>query len=112
VGWNTAAENCINAGGTLACVSNQDEFNAVTTLANQYGLDAVWVGGFRKSGSIVWLDGSSCSYFPWAAGEPNKNGQHFIMLAKGADGVWAYRDMADDGYTAYSGKVGYIMEKR
>lgn len=109
--WNKAADSCINAGGSLVCISNKDEFEAVTYLADQYNLEAVWVGAFRKSGNIVWLDGSSCSYFPWAAGEPSVNGQHFIMLVKGSDGTWAYRDMADDGYTNYSGKIGYIMEK-
>lgn len=110
VSWNAAAESCIGAGGHLVSISNKEEFDAVTALADKYGLQAFWVGAFRKSGNIVWLDGSTCSHFPWAAGEPTKGNQHFIMLVK-ENGTWAYRDMTDNGYTGYNGAVGYILEK-
>lgn len=110
VTWNQAADACINAGGTLVCPSTKEEFDAVTALADQYNMKAIWCGGFRKSGNIVWLDGKGCDYMPWAAGEPSANGQHFVMLVKGDSG-WAYRDMADNGNNNYTGSVCYILEK-
>jgi len=119
VSWTQAAEACMNAGGTLATINDQDEFAGLCALADKYGLEMVWVGGFRKSGDIVWLSGQSSEYMPWANGEPSyrdTNGaqENFLMLVK-TNGVWAYNDVIDDPATyypdIYSGKIGYIMEK-
>lgn len=119
VSWSLAAEACMNSGGTLVTINDQNEFTGVCALADKYGLEMVWVGGFRKSGDIVWLSGQTSEYMPWANGEPsyrNTAGQqeNFLLLVK-TNGVWAYQDMIDDPAAAYpdvySGKIGYIMEK-
>lgn len=119
VSWTQAADACMNAGGTLATINDQDEFTGLCALADKYGLEMVWVGGFRKSGDIVWLSGQTSEYMPWANGEPSyrdTNGaqENFLMLVK-SNGVWAYNDVIDDPASAYpdiySGKIGYIMEK-
>ena len=120
VSWNTAANNCAYNGGRLVCITTKEEFDGVTALAEKYGLEYVWVGGFRKSGSIVWLSNETAEYLPWASGEPSyrdTNGvqENFLLIMKNADGTWAYNDISDDPVTSYpdvySGKIGYIMEK-
>lgn len=117
--WTQAAEACMNSGGTLVTINDQNEFTGVCALADKYGLEMVWVGGFRKSGDIVWLSGQSAEYMPWANGEPSyrdTNGaqENFLLLVK-TNGVWAYNDVIDDPSSAYpdiyAGKIGYIMEK-
>jgi len=120
VSWNTAANNCMDAGYHLVTINDQNEFQGLGALADKYGLEKVWVGGFRKSGDIVWLNGESVSYLPWAKGEPsyrdtNGEPEYFLMMVKNSDGTWSYNDVCDDPVTAYpgvySGKIGYIMEK-
>ena len=117
--WTQAAEACMNSGGTLVTINDQNEFTGICALADKYGLEMVWVGGFRKSGDIVWLSGQSTEYMPWANGEPSyrdTNGaqENFVLLVK-TNGVWAYNDVIDDPSSAYpdiyAGKIGYIREK-
>lgn len=113
--WNTAANNCIANGGYLVTINNKDEFTGLCALADKHGLEAVWVGGFRKSGNIVWLSGETSDYMPWGIGEPSYrdaygNSENFLLLVK-VNGVWEYRDSVDDPTAIYSGHMGYIMEK-
>lgn len=119
VTWNAAADSCSANGGTLVTINDKDEFAGLTALADKHGLECVWVGGFRKSGSIVWLSGQTSDYMPWAKGEPshrdaNGNPEYFLMLVK-TNGVWEYKDVVDDPAAKYpelyKGKIGYIMEK-
>lgn len=115
VSWNTAANNCIANGGNLVTINNKDEFAGLTALADKHELEAVWVGGFRKSGNIVWLNGETSDYIPWANGEPsyrdgNGNQENFLLLVKN-NGIWEYKDSIDDPTANYSGRIGYIMEK-
>lgn len=115
VSWNTAANNCIANGGNLVTINNKDEFAGLTALADKHELEAVWVGGFRKSGNIVWLSGETSDYIPWANNEPsyrdaNGNQENFLLLVKN-NGVWEYMDSVDDPTAQYSGRIGYIMEK-
>ena len=114
--WNTAANNCIANGGYLVTINNKDEFAGLCALAEKYNLEAVWVGGFRKSGNIVWLNGETSDYIPWGAGEPSYrdaygNSENFLLLVKNANGIWEYCDAVDDVTSLYSGRMGYIMEK-
>ena len=114
--WNTAANNCMANGGYLVTINNKDEFAGLCALAEKYNLEAVWVGGFRKSGNIVWLNGETSDYIPWGAGEPSYrdaygNSENFLLLVKNANGIWEYCDAVDDITSTYSGRMGYIMEK-
>ena len=117
--WSQAAEACMNNGGTLVTINDQNEFMGICALADKYGLEMVWVGGFRKSGDIVWLSGQTTEYMPWASGEPSYRSssgaqENFLLLVK-TNGVWAYHDVIDDPASyypdVYAGKIGYIMEK-
>lgn len=115
VSWNTAANNCIANGGYLVTINNKDEFIGLTALAEKHGLEAFWVGGFRKSGNIVWLNGETSDYLPWALGEPSYrdaygNSEYFLLLVKNG-AAWEYCDVVDDVTNVYGGRIGYIMEK-
>ena len=115
VSWNTAANNCIANNGYLVTINNKDEFAGLCALADKHGLEAVWVGGFRKSGNIVWLNGETSDYLPWAMGEPSYrdaygNSEYFLLLVKN-NGIWEYCDAVDDVTAIYGGHMGYIMEK-
>ena len=115
VSWNTAANNCMANGGNLVTINNKDEFAGLCALADKHGLEAVWVGGFRKSGNIVWLNGETSDYIPWANGEPSYrdgsgNQENFLLLVKN-NGIWEYKDAIDDPTAQYNGVIGYIMER-
>ena len=116
VSWNGAANSCMENGGYLVTINNKDEFAGLCALADKHNLEAVWVGGFRKSGNIVWLNGETSDYLPWGAGEPSYrdaygNSENFLLLVKNANGIWEYCDAVDDVSGIYSGRMGYIMEK-
>lgn len=106
-------------GGNLVVINDEEEFKKVTALADTYGVNLVWVGGFRKDGEICWVNGETSDYYPWAAGEPSVRdadgtAEPFLMLWK-INGVWYYNDNRDDPIdaypAAYSGKIAYICEK-
>lgn len=118
VSWNTAADNCMNAGGNLVVINDEAEFKKVTELADSYGVEFVWVGGYRKNGKIVWVTGERSDYYPWAQGEPSYNDEdgtpeNFLLLWK-RNGVWTYNDSRDNPAAvfpkAYGGKIAYILE--
>ena len=117
--WSAAADNCARNGGHLVSIANKDEFSAITMMADRLDVEMIWVGGFRKAGNIVWLDGTTSDYIPWAPGEPSYRDQdgheeNFLMLIK-SNGVWCYNDVMDDPVSAYpdayKGKIAYIFEK-
>lgn len=119
VSWNQAADKCMALGGNLVVINDEEEFKKVTALADTYGVNLVWVGGFRKDGEICWVNGETSDYYPWAAGEPSVRdadgtAEPFLMLWK-INGVWYYNDNRDDPIdaypAAYSGKIAYICEK-
>lgn len=116
--WNQAADKCINAGGNLVVINDEQEFKAITDLADTYGVELVWVGGFRKDGQIAWVNGETSNYYPWADGEPSYQdadgtAENFLLLWK-LNGKWVYNDSRDDPISAYpkaySGKIAYICE--
>ena len=117
--WSAAADNCTRNGGHLVSIGSKDEFSAITMMADRLDVEMIWVGGFRKAGNIVWLDGTTSDYIPWAPGEPTYRDQagheeNFLMLVK-MNGVWCYNDIMDDPVSlypdAYKGKIAYILEK-
>lgn len=118
--WTDAKNACIELGGQLAVINTQDEFTMVTQLAQQNGVQGIWVGCHRENDYLQWetqepVDRS----MNWADKEPSytdsRDGaaEDYIMLWNTGNG-WAYIDCRNDPVRAdpsiYRGVIGYVCE--
>ena len=108
----------MDAGGYLAVISSEEEFNNIVELVISSGLSRVWVGCHREEDSLVWEKPDEVVYYPWDYNEPS--------YYDGYDGViedylllwhnnrWVYNDSRDDPAAdypeLYSGTMGYVIE--
>ncbi|XP_008490918.2 macrophage mannose receptor 1-like [Calypte anna] len=69
--WSSARHSCINLGGDLASIHNE-EVQAFLTYHLKDVSDDVWIGLNDKLHELnfVWSDGSAVSYTNWASGSP------------------------------------------
>ena len=119
ISWTSAKNSCNNLGGQLAVINNSDEFTMVTQLAQQSGVQGVWVGCHREGGFLVWETTEPVGVMTWADQEPSytdsRDGaaEDYIMLWNTGSG-WAYIDCRNDPVIAdgerYAGKIGYVCE--
>jgi hypothetical protein len=126
--WEEAEKRCEAAGGHLATISGEDDYQQILTLLQDTNLRYVWLGGTMEttpSGDAIavrasWIDGSSISYTfennLWYVGEPSGgdyiSGQYvaepYIMLWKIND-VWSLNDNSDAALDCYRQEyIGYI----
>ena len=120
VGWNQAQQEALSRGGYLVTVNSQEEFDKVVELAEQAGMDKVWIGGHRQDGNIVWESGEDVGFYRWDEGEPSYTdkgdgtAEDYVMLWK-RGGIWCYNDSREnpltDFYGMYGGRIGYVVEK-
>ena len=97
--WSEAASYCQSIGGTLACITSEEENKVVTSMVNKYGVPC-WIGGndVEQEGNFVWESGETFSYTNWDAGEPNNKGnQDFIRMY--TNGLWD--DCEEDSHYAF-----------
>ncbi len=73
VSWETAKANCESIGGHLVTISNADENEIVSKVAEG---NAVWLGAndVDTEGIFKWITGEAFSYTNWSSGEPNNSG--------------------------------------
>ena len=100
-------------------IRNADEFMMATQLAQNAGLQGVWVGCHREGNILVWETTESVGSMSWAQNEPSyidsRDGaaEDYIMLWNTGDG-WAYIDCRNDPVWAdpnlYAGKIGYVCQ--
>ena len=119
ISWTAAKNACTEQGGTLAVINTPDEFTMVTQLAQQSGVQGVWVGCHREGGFLVWENVEPVGNMSWANNEPSytdsRDGaaEDYVMLWNTGDG-WAYIDCRNDPVMAdpgvYSGQIGYLCE--
>lgn len=118
--WTAAKNACSKLeGGQLAVIRNADEFMMATQLAQNAGLQGVWVGCHREGNILVWETTESVGSMSWAQNEPSyidsRDGaaEDYIMLWNTGDG-WAYIDCRNDPVWAdpnlYAGKIGYVCQ--
>ena len=125
--WTAAAELCKNSGGYLAVINNQDEFNQITALADERGVERLWIGCHRAVGEYVWengekvdrsVDPASTGMALWDQGEPSfidtgdGTEENYIMLWK-VNGRWCYNDSRNDPageFWGWRGTIGYVCE--
>ncbi len=121
VSWTDAAENCRKMGGHLVTISDEEELDKVTALAEAYGVKLVWIGFYRDvNGELVWLNDENIDFYAWGKGEPSVTDtdgtpENYGLLWKwGTYTGWIYNDSRNDPVTefpaAYSGKIAYICE--
>ena len=116
VSWEQAKANCAAMGGHLAVINDADEFASITQLAQQYGIDKVWLGGHRENGAMVWEDGSTQVYEKWGYGEPSffdgPVAEDYVLLWNNRG--WVFNDSRNDPCkdypNMYSGQLAYICE--
>ena len=117
--WTDAKNACNEQGGILAVINTQDEFTMVTQLAQNSGVQGVWVGCHRENSFLQWETEEPVGVMTWAENEPSytdyRDGaaEDYVMLWNNG-GVWAYIDCRNDPVFAdpniYKGVIGYVCE--
>lgn len=118
VSWAEAQSRCRELGGHLVVINNQEELDEVVRLAENYGIDRLWIGGHRVDGTIVWETGEEVSFVPWGQGEPSYydsfDGVSEDYLLLWNNNGWVYNDSRNDPVSEYpewySGTIGYVAE--
>lgn len=119
VSWTDAKNACSELGGRLAVINTQDEFIMVSQLAQQTGVQGVWVGCHRENGFLLWETQEPVGTMTWADREPSyvdsRDGaaEDYVMLWNTGNG-WAYIDCRNDPVRGdpaiYHGVIGYVCE--
>ena len=117
--WTEAQQACKDKGGYLAVVRNEEELRKVVALAQQNGIEKVWLGCHRENGELVWENGETVTFYAWGAGEPSqydsgdKVAEDYLLLWH-FNGAWVYNDSRNDPVKdypgMYSGQIGYVCE--
>lgn len=134
VTWSEAKAAAESAGGRLAEIHSQSDWNTVTSLCSQKGVNYVWLGG-----KIV--QSNSGTYFSWLSGGENdfifsysdsysdwqiENGGHWYsgessfydggtgilepyLMLWNIDNVWSLNDNSDEALQYYK-SIGYVIE--
>ena len=120
VGWLEAQQAAYAHGGILAVINNEDELKQIIALAEEAGIDRVWIGAHREDGNIVWESGENVTFYPWDTGEPSFTdsgdgaAEDYILLWRHG-GKWVYNDSRENPliefYGMYGGHIGYAVEK-
>ena len=117
--WTDAQQACKDLGGYLAVVRNEQELQKVIALAQQNGIEKVWLGCHRENGQLVWENGETVNFYVWGANEPSlydngdKVAEDYLLLWR-FNGAWVYNDSRNDPVSdypgMYRGQIGYVCE--
>lgn len=138
ISWEQAEEECERAGGYLARINSEEEFNYIINMLNNggYTKNHFYLGGRRDSDGqeYYWVkddefmeecinDTDSWAYEHWYDNEPSYEDvgadadgriEEDVMNLFFVNGTWYFNDSSDDLAGDYpdllTGKVGYIME--
>ncbi len=126
--WSEANEAAREAGGHLATITSEEEYEVICALADESGLKYLWLGAALTSDEMVWgedgcwITGEAWSFDVWYPGEPSladaDGTQEFCLCLwnaayDGADIGWTMNDQRDklvEDFPSVSGKVGYVIE--
>ena len=122
VSWMEAKANCDALGGHLVTISDDDEMRQVIELAEELGLQRVWIGCHRsETGDYIWENGEKIEIPDewWGKGEPSyvdkgdNVAEDYLLLWK-SNGKWVLNDSRNDPVKdypqMYSGNIAYICE--
>lgn len=126
--WADAKQKCEAAGGHLAYITSDEDWNQAISVLSGTGLRYVWLGGstyISRGGSTItasWLDGSNLSYidnaYHWYPNEPsgwdNSSPEHSLepyILLWYVDDYWSLNDTSNDILKYYKPeRIGYLCE--
>lgn len=126
--WADAKQKCEAAGGHLAYITSDDDWNQAISVLSGTGLRYVWLGGstyISRDGSTItasWLNGSNLSYIDnanhWYPNEPsgwdNSSPEHTMepyILLWYVDDYWSLNDTSNDILKYYKPeRIGYLCE--
>lgn len=111
--WDTAKENCREAGGKLVKIESEDENQFIKTEYLNAG-GRYWIGlsDLDHNGQWEWTDGTGLTgYTNWSIGQPkNNNNQQCITILKGKYMNFDWFDGEWNDYFCRK-ELGYICEK-
>ena len=126
--WVGAQDLCLASGGYLAVINSMDEFNKIIAMAEEKGIECLWIGCRRDvaSNTFIWEHGETVDakvdpndrrMSLWASGEPSfidgdGTAEDYLMLWN-HDGGWRYWDSQNDlagKYFAWQGRIAYVCE--
>lgn len=126
--WADAKQKCEDAGGHLAYITSDEDWNQAISVLSGTGLRYVWLGGstyISNDGSTItasWLNGSNLSYIDnarhWYPNEPsgwdNSSPEHSLepyILLWYVDDYWSLNDTSNDILKYYKPeRIGYLCE--
>lgn len=126
--WADAKQKCEAAGGHLAYITSDEDWNQAISVLSGTGLRYVWLGGstyISNDGSIItasWLNGSNLNYIDnarhWYPNEPsgwdNSSPEHSLepyILLWYVDDYWSLNDTSNDILKYYKPeRIGYLCE--
>ena len=126
--WADAKQKCEAAGGHLAYITSDEDWNQAISVLSGTGLRYVWLGGstyISRAGSTItasWLNGSNLSYIDnanhWYPNEPsgwdNSSPEHSLepyILLWYVDDYWSLNDTSNDILKYYKPeRIGYLCE--
>ena len=97
------------AGGKLACVADDADFQAITAKLDADGtVTCAWLGAEYADGAWKWADNTALSSDDshWADGD-SKTGPYLLLVKK--DGTWVYTS-SNGEIGDNTGKIGYVVE--
>ena len=109
------------AGGTLASVRSQEEYEYLIAQAEEQGILVLFLGAYVEEFSqwpeTEWLSGGVIPANWWHSGEPNNDdgNEYYLALMKMArTQLWGLSDVPNDPYVYYRGRdiLGYAIEFR
>ena len=124
ISWTDAQAKCRELGGHLVVISSEEELSTVIALAQENGIEKIWVGCHReydeqRNEHLIWENNETVDFYVWGRGEPSRfdGGDHvaedYLLLWR-FNGAWVYNDSRNDpvrDYPAmYSGQIGYVCE--
>lgn len=126
--WADAKQKCEAAGGHLAYITSDNDWNQAISVLSGTGLRYVWLGGstyISNDGSTItasWLNGSNLNYIDnarhWYPNEPsgwdNSSPEHSLepyILLWYVDDYWSLNDTSNDILKYYKPeRIGYLCE--
>lgn len=126
VSWQEAYDRALAAGGHLATITSQEEFDAICAQADQAavatGVRYLWLGARQGAGGWTgtdcWITGEDWTFAPWYPGEPSGQDadgtpENVLCMWNVQQSGWTFNDQRQDLLSVLpevSGKVGYVIE--